>query len=436
MRAKKYRIVLGNMSRLPLSCPRMRKQSLLLLAALVAAPLFAQDDEKKAPAPVENLYFATDEYIAIPKYTFSYGYRALSGSKATFGGSSRVFNKLATAFDTSVVPTGSTTVARIYDDGTVGVDTRSDGAGRPMASDGTTNNWVYEHATQVSGGFVNFNTYTAKVLESPALESMGNTYGLEVTVSRDLPKLGRRILWNVSGGLSLNDIRQHLFRYEQANIETRTDKYYLDGQAAGTPGTSHPTSTTVTVVNPDGTTSTITTSVNDSTTLPNQPTISGGNNPVITQSGSAPSAENEVFKATVRNHYKIKGAYYTLRVGPTFIIPVTAKFRFSIGAGAALVYAGTTYTVDSEFTPTDDETVITRTDSGYDKKALPGYYLDANLEYWLTERTGLYAGAIFQSTGSYTQNITSEETLAEVNYSTNVDLTTQTGLRLGMNIRF
>jgi hypothetical protein len=436
MRAKKYRIVLGNMSRLPLSCPRMRKQSLLLLAALVAAPLFAQDDEKKAPAPVENLYFATDEYIAIPKYTFSYGYRALSGSKATFGGSSRVFNSLATAFTTSVV-NSTTPVARIYDDGTVGLDTRSDGAGRPMASDGTTNNWIYEHASQVSGGFVNFNSYTAQVLESPAIESMGNTYGLEVTVSRDLPKLGRRILWNVSGGISLNDIRQHLFRYEQAKIETRTDSYYLDGQSAGTPGTAHPAVTTVTVIGPDGTPTTITTSVNDSTTIPNKPTTSNNARPTEENAGTAPAATTtDPFVATVKNHYKIKGAYYTLRVGPTFIIPVTAKFRFSLGVGAALVYAGTTYTVDSEFTPTKDETPITRTDSGYDKKALPGYYLDANLEYWITERTGLYAGAIFQSTGSYKQNITSEDTLAEVNYSTNVDLTTQTGMRLGMNIRF
>jgi hypothetical protein len=266
---------------------------------------------------------------------------------------------------------------------------------------------------------------------------MGNTYGLEVTVSRDLPKLGRRILWNVSGGISLNDIRQHLFRYEQAKIETRTDSYYLDGQSAGTPGTAHPAVTTVTVIGPDGTPTTITTSVNDSTTIPNKPTTSNNARPTEENAGTAPAATTtDPFVATVKNHYKIKGAYYTLRVGPTFIIPVTAKFRFSLGVGAALVYAGTTYTVDSEFTPTKDETPITRTDSGYDKKALPGYYLDANLEYWITERTGLYAGAIFQSTGSYKQNITSEDTLAEVNYSTNVDLTTQTGMRLGMNIRF
>lgn len=405
------------MSRLPLSCPRMRKPTLLLLAALVAAPLFAQEDDEKTPSqPVENLYFNTDEYIAIPKFTFSYGYRLLNGSKASFGGNGLVYNANATAF--SIDPT-STTEARIYDDGYVYADTRSDAGGRPMPSDGQTTSWLYQHDSQIVDGFVNFHTYSAQVLDSGGTQrSMGNTYGMEVTVARDLPKLSRRILWNVSGGVSLNDIRDQMLIEEAAVITTNTDSYWLQGQAAPTAGTSNPTSGSVAVTQPDGTTTAYTETNTITTTLPNTPdgTVTG-----VTSEG------------TVSNHYKIKGSYFTLRMGPTFIIPFNAKFRVSLGAGLALIYAGTQYTIDSEFTPTEEESTISRTESSYEKHALPGYYLDANLEYWITERTGLYAGAIFQFSGDYEQKLNPDE---EMDYSSRVDLSTQSGFRLGMNHRF
>ena len=423
MRPEKYRMVLGNMSRLPLSCPRMRKQSLLLLATLVvAAPLFAEDDEKKAPQPVENLYFATDEYIAIPKYTFSYGYRALSGSKATFSGTSRIYNTAATLFDLSTTKftEASMTTARIYDDGSVGVDTRSDGTGRPLVSDGTTNTWTYEHASQVADGLLNFHSYSADVVDSGGREkALNNTYGLEVNVSHDMVKLGRRLLWTLGAGISLNDINQKMSSSEAAVVTTRISTYDLNGYAPSDPGTSNPSTKTITMVGPDGV-------LSGNTTTPNT-TAFIGQNPV--------QVVTTTTTGTVTNFYKLKGAYYTIRFGPTFIVPVTAKFRFSLGVGAALVYTGTEYTVETEFLPTSEESIISKKDAAYEKNLLPGYYLDANLEYWLTERTGLYAGGIFQSSSSYNQQILVDG-INLTNYSTRVDLSTQTGFRCGMNYRF
>jgi hypothetical protein len=63
---------------------------------------------------------------------------------------------------------------------------------------------------------------------------------------------------------------------------------------------------------------------------------------------------------------------------------------------------------------------------------LPGYYADATVQFDLTERAGLYAGAIFQSAGSYTQTADS----ATGSYSTKIDLSNQNGLRAGLSIRF
>ena len=46
--------------------------------------------------------------------------------------------------------------------------------------------------------------------------------------------------------------------------------------------------------------------------------------------------ENEL---NVANHWKLKGAYYTFRAGPTIWIPFGSRFRASVSAGAALVYS-------------------------------------------------------------------------------------------------
>lgn len=421
MRPIKYRIVILNMSRLPLSRLRMRKQTLLLLATLAAIPAFAQsDDDKPAAQPVENLYFSTDEYVAIPKYTFSYGYRALSGSKASFGGSA-----IVQSLSNNIGDLGLTTETRVYNDGSVGLDTRKDGNGRDLPSDGTTNNWAYRFSSQEAlDGYIQFHSYSATVIDdAPYRENMGNSYGLEVVVSRDLPKLGRRVLWNITGGVSLNDIRQGLTTNVGARVTTTTDSFYLNGAAA--PGASYatPSSETVSLVGSDGGSTDYTSTVATTTNISAQP-------------DDRLTVVQDNVEGVLSNRYKIKGSYYTFRLGTTFIFPVTAKFRVSVGLGGLLIYAGTNYSVDSEFQATEELTTITKSDTSYDTAVRPGYYLDANLEYWISERSGLFAGAIFQSSGSYTQRVVNEEVGSEADYSSRVDLSAQSGMRLGMNVRF
>ena len=67
-----------------------------------------------------------------------------------------------------------------------------------------------------------------------------------------------------------------------------------------------------------------------------------------------------------------------------------------------------------------------------DSKPLPGYYADATIQFDLTERAGFYAGAVFQSAGSYNQNI---DTVTN-HYSTKIDHANQNGVRAGLSIRF
>src|SRR5476651_60736 len=89
----------------------------IALCLLSATAGYAEQDSE--PEPPSNLFFDTDVYIYEPKFTISYGQRALSGAKTSFSGSAHVtdsFQHLA-----GVTGTGE---ARVYHDGDVLTDSR------------------------------------------------------------------------------------------------------------------------------------------------------------------------------------------------------------------------------------------------------------------------------------------------------------------------
>jgi hypothetical protein len=133
----------------------------------------------------------------------------------------------------------------------------------------------------------------------------------------------------------------------------------------------------------------------------------------------------------VTNRYHLKGAYFTFRAGPSLSLPIGERFRATVSAGAALVYAGTTYTVLQDFTPPTGELItsgVERSEANF----LPGLYADANLEMTLTERAGAFLGVAYQNSGSFDQGIKE----GNVNYGTKVKLSNLTGIRMGLNVRF
>jgi hypothetical protein len=390
------------MSLLSLSRPpsyRMKRTSLLVFALFGLVALRAQDesDHPTAPPP-ENLTFLTDEYIYIPKYRFSLGIRGLSGSKTSFSGRGAITSTADYIGDTT-----STNYSRAYHDGTVSVDTRTittdDGNGTsisvPIAPDGMTNNWSYIDATQITAaGNVAMHSYSADMVDSGSRsKATDNAYGVELSVARDMGKIAGRFEWNLSGGFSFNDLKADLTSTVPANITTTTDSYSLNGAPAPAVGT---TPTILITSSPLSRTTTVTT---DST--------------------------------SVTNLWKLKGAYYTFRAGPTVFLPITSHLRASISVGAALVYSGTDYSVTQTFqTPLGDPIVETMDSTSV--HFLPGYYADANIEYSISDTAGFYAGAVYQSTGSFTQEVKTDA----ADFFSKVDLSNLSGLRAGMNIKF
>ena len=150
----------------------------------------------------------------------------------------------------------------------------------------------------------------------------------------------------------------------RANLTTITDVYSLFGQTPPDAPYTSPSSSTTTVVdasgnpllNDDGTSRTVTTDTS----------VLIGNEPAARFTGTA------LDNSSVTNHWKLRGAYYTFRAGPTVMLPVSSRLKATVSLGAAMVYSGSTYTVTQTFTPSAGADISdTSTSNAY--KILPGY---------------------------------------------------------------
>jgi hypothetical protein len=237
--------------------------------------------------------------------------------------------------------------------------------------------------------------------------------GVEVVVARDMGQLTKKIDWKLFAGMSLNDLNSMRTETVAANVTTVTDYYTLNGQTPPLPPYNGPSTGSSGVIGADGS---ITSTAVDNTTL----------------LGSSPLARiSRVTNGTVFNRWKVKGGYFTFRAGPSVTYAITEKLKATLSVGAALVFVGSTYTVEQIYKPEVGNDILGTVDSTT-TKLLPGYYADATLEYDFTERAGAYAGAVYQSNGSYDQTIAT----TDANYLTKVDLASLSGFRMGMNFRF
>jgi hypothetical protein len=228
-------------------------------------------------------------------------------------------------------------------------------------------------------------------------------------------KAFKRFDWSLIAGVSLNDIASSMNDKVSARLTTVTDTYNLFGQLPPSAPYSAPSSVSSSVTNTDGTTSTDTA---DNTTLL-------GNAPLSRTTSTITDS------TSVNNRWKLKGSYFTMRAGPSLTLQFTTRFKASVSAGLAMIYAGSNYTVVESFEPeTGAEINETVTDDA--TKFRIGYYADATLQFDATERTGFYVGAVYQATGSYDQAIATEN----ANYATKIDLNNLNGFRAGLTFRF
>jgi hypothetical protein len=252
--------------------------------------------------------------------------------------------------------------------------------------------------------------------------------GLELLMDRDMGKLGKHFKWAITAGFSIADIHSSTYSNVPTQLTTLTDTYDLFGQVPPAPPYSSPNSVSQTVINSSG------------------QAVSGGSATTPTQEvdqtillGNIPLSRTvTTVDTTSINRYFIEGAYYTLRIGPTLIMPLGSHWKLSASVGPDIIYAGSELNVLENLTFEDGETPITELYQKENTKILPGYYGDIDVRYDFTETAGFYLGAIYQGGGSYSQVVPSGDgpNGSGSAYSSRIDFANEEGVKAGLTVRF
>jgi hypothetical protein len=440
------------------------------LALAFIAPLFgslyAQDDnqasEQYEPPPPVGMDV---DYFAPPKQKLSIGFRVLTGPKVAFSGFGLISSGVNPGFDANGI--------RHYNDGTIAPDTRTDAAsptGAPLQTtvnaDGRSDSWTFSNQSQVdtANNGVDMHTYSATINgNNPGSGRAASGAGFELTFDRDFGWHLGRVQIDLIGGIGTNKISYSRTENVAGMMTTNTDVYNTynavidpvsgdpendtngnqfyggvpNGYTATPPAISPGTGTPGTLPAP-GAVAPIPTAPTQTPpyTSPSSGTDTNGNtvnNSTIIGSNPVPgdSTTSQPVPTLVTEKWNIDGAYYTLRAGAQVTVPITDKFSASVSGGPALVYVGTTFSVDQTLTPPTGSPITSIVTDTYNT-VLPAYFADADVEYSFTDTTGLYLGAVFQSSTSYNQSIHDPSG----NYTNRVDFGNQEGVRGGVSFKF
>lgn len=302
---------------------------------------------------------------------------------------------------------------------TVSKDTNGVETGRTLTSDlvayqdGMTRDWSYDNASQVENGYVNMHYRYATAEDASGEADSGSSAGVDITINRDLGMIGKNFQWGFAASVGINDINAKMSGEVRSTLHIMTQKFSLAGQPAPTrpddPTTpdvvESPYPYTAPVYGPiygsDGTT-VISTLGKELTT------------PLTVTPEGQPVDQTIPGGALVKGYWQVKGAYYLLRLGPSFRWQIHRRFSLSGSVGVAGAYLGSVYKAEEEMI--DPEV---KYHPGYKaelrmRKFMPGYYGELNAEFWMTYRTGLFVGGVFEKVGDYEQTLANRTAKVEV----------------------
>jgi hypothetical protein len=185
------------------------------------------------------------------------------------------------------------------------------------------------------------------------------------------------------------------------------------------PGAPYSAPSTTTVTGLDSSGNAVTYTIDNTTLLNNRPysrTLD-----VVTPDG-----------AEVDGFWQVKGGYYTLRLGPTL------RWQFGRHLSVRATVSGTVtfLGLDMEYDElVDDLEAIQPLRAGgiteTEKDLVYGYYGALDVEYWLTDRTGFFAGVTIEETGDDVVL-----TAGSAGRQAVVELPSGTGFRVGISVQF
>jgi hypothetical protein len=346
-----------------------------------------------------------------------FGMRIVGGPKVSFHnvGTVPVSNSIADANVPSF---------RSYNDGTVGLDGRTDSGGRP-SNDGLTNSWSANYASQItSSGDVAYHLHSTNSFGTNINGGTATASGWELQFGKSYGKIARKVDFSLIGGITFAGINSKKSTEVTAQFTTLTDTYSLYGQVPPSMPYTAPTTQSQRLVDSNG--APVLNANGGQATQSTDASILISQNP--TRVVSSTNSDGTPAIKQVQGHWQIKGAYYTFRFGPMFQVPVTERIKLTFAFGAAASFVGTSYKEDEEIVIDDVIAPITNVQEKTRSVLLPAVFADANAEYWLTERTGFYLGATYQKSKSFNQTLDDS--------SATVDLGSTSGFQSGFTLRF
>ncbi|HXB01521.1 MAG TPA: hypothetical protein VNV15_01725 [Opitutaceae bacterium] len=403
----------------------------LAFVAPIFGSLYAQDEgsepEQYEPPPPVGMDV---DFLAPAKQKLSVGFRVLTGPKVRYSGSGII--------PSGVNPSPDVNGIRRYNDGFIDPDARTDATtGAPITPDGNSNTWSFSNQSQVdaANNGVDMHAYSGTINGTNGGSGRASSgTGFELTFERDFGWHLGRVQFDIIGGLGMNKISYSRTTTVAGMMTTLTDVYntfntnldangdLADASGNTLPAGSNPTYTAGAPNQPPPYTAPSSAldsnnqTVNNSTIIGTQP---------VSDTASAPQP------TLVTEKWNITGAYFTLRGGAEMIVPITQKFSASVSGGPALVYVGTTFSIDQTINPPTGSPVTSTVSNDY-STVLPAYFADANIDYSFTDTTDVYLGAVFQSTTGYNQAIHEPDG----NYTDRVDFGNQEGVRGGISFKF
>jgi hypothetical protein len=149
----------------------------------------------------------------------------------------------------------------------------------------------------------------------------------------------------------------------------------------------------------------------------------------LSQNPDIDQGETDEGETEVEGNWRLKGAYFTIKLGPQINAMLTRSIGLNAGIGFAGTYASTRYSAFESFEVAGVEDPIEYSPEATTKSILlAGYYANIDATWALNDRTGIFAGFSYEQLGEYNQKLE--------NRTVKVDLSATAGVRGGFNIKF
>lgn len=293
---------------------------------------------------------------------------------------------------------------------------------------GQTRTWGFQDASQVVNGSIDMHSYSSNSEGATREAESGTSGGFDLQLARELGQLGKKGQWGFSFSFGVNDFNAKTRGRIKAALLTQTTHFSLLGQAAPTAPYTAPTYTDfIPTIN----------GVAQPPTQATETTVPLSDTPITDNPVSTPGGAN------VDGTWKVKGAYYMMRLGPSFRYQLTKRVSFFGNAGFAAGYYGSVFSLtESLAIPEGVPNSTTTNSSGVvspapgpsvsgeirDRSVKFGYYGELNVEFWMTYRTGLFAGVVYEHLGKFNQVLGGR--------TADIDIGGGTAFRVGIINRF